>query len=137
MEQVSNFPFLLGGIKSSGLVSKPDNNSPGLARFQIANSQNILTLLPVPSAIVPRNVFITGGSGYLGRFLIPQLLHRGHYITALVRNDSEKKLPAGCKPVAGDALKQLTFKDRIKPADTFVQLVGVPHPSPAKAAQFR
>jgi uncharacterized protein YbjT (DUF2867 family) len=58
-------------------------------------------------------------------------------VTALVRGGSEQHLPPGCQSVIGDALNQATFKDRIKPADTFVQLVGVPHPSPAKATQFR
>ena len=84
-----------------------------------------------------RNVFITGGTGYLGRFLVPELIKRGHTVTCLVRPGSEKRLPVGAQAVIGDALKQSTFKDRISPADTFVQLVGVPHPSPAKAAEFR
>jgi uncharacterized protein YbjT (DUF2867 family) len=84
-----------------------------------------------------RNVFITGGTGYLGQFLVPELIKRGHTVTCLVRPGSENRLPAGAHPVVGDALKQSTFKDRIPPADTFVQLVGVPHPSPAKAAEFR
>ncbi len=84
-----------------------------------------------------RNVFVTGGTGYLGRFLVPELIKRGHTVTCLVRPGSEKRLPAGAQAVIGDALKQATFKDRISPADTFVQLVGVPHPSPAKAEQFR
>jgi len=82
-------------------------------------------------------VFITGGTGYLGRFLIPQLLARGHRVTALVRPGSEKRLPPGATPVLGDALNHTTYRDAIAPADTFVHLVGVPHPSPAKAAQFR
>ena len=84
-----------------------------------------------------RTIFITGGTGYLGRFLIPQLIERGHEVTALVRRGSEKKLSAAARAVIGDALSQVTFKDMIKPADTFVQLVGVPHPSPAKAEQFK
>ena len=83
------------------------------------------------------NIFITGGTGYLGRFLIPELLKRAHHVTALVRAGSENRLPAGAHAVVGDALDQSTFKDRIKPAHTFVHLVGVPHPGPAKAAQFR
>ncbi len=37
----------------------------------------------------------------------------------------------------GDALDAGSFADRVPPADTFLQLVGVPHPSPARAAQFR
>lgn len=82
-------------------------------------------------------LFITGGTGYLGRELIPQLLQRGHSVRALVRAGSERKLPQSCELVLGDALRCERFVDKIAPADTFVQLVGVPHPSPAKAAQFR
>ena len=54
-----------------------------------------------------------------------------------MRPGSEKKLPAGCKPVDGNALDGASYANQISPADTFVQLVGVAHPSPAKAAEFR
>ena len=37
----------------------------------------------------------------------------------------------------GNALEQETFASRVHPADTFIQLVGVPHPSPSKGEQFR
>jgi len=84
-----------------------------------------------------KNVFIAGGTGYIGRVLIPVLLERGHEVRALVRRGSECKLPSGCEAVIGDALDSLTFIDRVRPSDTFVQLVGVPHPSPSKAAQFQ
>ncbi len=83
------------------------------------------------------SVFITGGTGYMGLRLIPRLLERGHEVRALVRAGSEKKLPAGCVPVPGNALEGNTYAGKISPADTFVQLVGVAHPSPAKAAEFR
>lgn len=56
---------------------------------------------------------------------------------ALARPGSETRLPAGCERVLGNALDARSFADRVAPADTFVQLVGVAHPSPAKAAQFR
>ena len=85
----------------------------------------------------PRRIFVTGGTGYLGRVLIPQLRLRGHEITALVRAGGEGRLPPGCRAVTGDALNRTTFQHEIQPADTFVQLVGVPHPNPAKADQFR
>jgi uncharacterized protein YbjT (DUF2867 family) len=84
-----------------------------------------------------KNVFITGGTGYIGRVLIPRLLERGHETRALVRQGSERKLPYGCQAVIGNALDASTFADQVQPSDTFVQLVGVPHPSPAKAAQFQ
>lgn len=84
-----------------------------------------------------RCVFVTGGTGYLGRPLIEQLVARGHEVRALVRPESQHKLPAGCTPIVGDALQEASYSDRIRPADIFVQLVGVSHPNPSKAAQFR
>ena len=84
-----------------------------------------------------RNVFITGGTGYLGRRLASQLLQRGHSVRTLLRRGSEGRLPEGCEPVFGDALQATTFAGQVAPSDTFVQLVGVPKPSPSKAAQFR
>lgn len=84
-----------------------------------------------------RNVFITGGTGYIGQLLIPRLLESGYAVRALVRRGSAQKLPAGCEAMIGNALDAATFADQVRPSDTFVQLVGVPHPSPAKAAEFK
>src|SRR6478752_4366229 len=61
-------------------------------------------------------VLLTGGTGYIGRRLIPQLVTRGHLVRAVVRPGSEGKVPAG--------------------AEIVVHLVGTPHPSPSKAAEF-
>jgi uncharacterized protein YbjT (DUF2867 family) len=83
------------------------------------------------------SVFVTGGTGYVGSPLIAQLLERGHEVQALVRPGSEQKLPTGCQAILGDALDGKSYASKIAPADTFVQLVGVAHPSPAKAAEFR
>src|SRR3954468_2475106 len=84
-----------------------------------------------------RKIFITGGTGYMGQRLIRRLLDRGHQVRALVRSGSEKKLASGCTPVVGNALDASSYAENISPADTFIQLVGVAHPSPAKAAEFR
>ena len=81
-------------------------------------------------------VFITGGTGYIGRRLIPVLQRQGCTVRALVRAGSERKLPPGCEVVVGNPLDRSTFEDAIEPDSAFVQLVGVPHPSPAKAQQF-
>ena len=84
-----------------------------------------------------RQVFIAGATGYMGQRLAAELARRGHSVSGLVRAGSERKLPAGCAPVIGNALDAATFCDKIGAADTFVQLVGVAHPSPTKARQFR
>jgi uncharacterized protein YbjT (DUF2867 family) len=83
------------------------------------------------------SVFVTGGTGYLGHPLISALLARGHDLKALVRAGSQGKLPAGCQEVIGNALEAGSYADKIRPADTFVQLVGVAHPNPSKAQEFR
>ena len=83
------------------------------------------------------NVFITGASGFMGSRLAAELVRRGHTVRGLVRRGSECRLPAGCEPVTGDALDASTYRDRLSGCDTLVHLVGVSHPSPAKAAQFR
>lgn len=83
------------------------------------------------------NVFITGGTGYLGSRLIPLLAQRGGSVKALVRPGSESRLPAGAEGVPGDALKVDSYTGHVRGADTFVHLIGVAHPGPAKGKQFR
>jgi uncharacterized protein YbjT (DUF2867 family) len=82
-------------------------------------------------------VFVAGGTGYMGRDLIGELLRHGHEVRALARAGSEGKLPAGCEVRLGNALDETTYQDHVAGMDTFVHLVGVAHPSPAKAEQFR
>jgi uncharacterized protein YbjT (DUF2867 family) len=84
-----------------------------------------------------RDVFMTGATGYMGRALASHLVARGHRVRALVRGGSQSRLPAGCEPVIGDALDAATFTSEVRSGGTFVQLVGVSHPSPAKAKEFR
>lgn len=83
------------------------------------------------------SIFVTGGTGYMGSPLIRLLVQRGHEVKALVRKGSEMKLPPGALGVVGDALQMDSYTEHVRGADTFVHLIGVPHPSPAKAAQFR
>lgn len=82
-------------------------------------------------------VFLTGGTGFLGRSLAAELLRRGHRVRALVRPGSESRVVQGCEVVRGDALRADSYAANIAPADTFVHLVAVAHPSPSKAREFR
>ena len=82
-------------------------------------------------------VFLTGATGFMGRSLAAEMLRRGHSVRALARPGSEKRVLPGCELVSADPLRAGAYQDRIAPADTFVHLIGVSHPSPSKAAEFR
>jgi uncharacterized protein YbjT (DUF2867 family) len=103
----------------------------------ISDIRLLLKVKAMPKPAGSRRVFIAGGTGYIGSALIPILLERGHRVRVLVRPSSKAKLPAACEVVSGNALDANSYRQLIRPADTFIHMVGVPHPSPAKAAQFR
>ena len=84
-----------------------------------------------------RKIFITGGTGYLGSRLIPMLAQRGHDVRALTRKNSTGKLPEGATVCFGDALEMNSYTEQVRGTDTFIHLIGVAHPNPAKAKQFR
>jgi nucleoside-diphosphate-sugar epimerase len=84
-----------------------------------------------------QEIFITGGTGYMGTRLIKALKNGDYHIRALVRKGSENKLPQGCEMIPGNALDASSYQDEIEPSSTFVHLIGVAHPSPAKKEQFK
>jgi len=84
-----------------------------------------------------RQIFIAGATGYMGSRVATELARRRHRVSGLTRNGSERRLPANCAAVVGDALDAVTFREKIGAADSYIQLVGVAHPGPGKARQFR
>jgi uncharacterized protein YbjT (DUF2867 family) len=83
-----------------------------------------------------QTIFITGGTGYIGKRLISILLEKNCRVVALVRHGSEGKVPAGCEVAVADPFEANSFAEKIPAGCTFVQLLGVPHPSPKKRKQF-
>ncbi len=72
----------------------------------------------------------------MGTRLIASLCARGHAVRALVRPGSESKLPSGPTAIRGNALDSSSYAEHVRGSDVLVHLVGVAHPSPAKAKQF-
>jgi uncharacterized protein YbjT (DUF2867 family) len=83
------------------------------------------------------DVLVTGGTGYVGRRLVAVLAARGHRVRVLARRSSLARVPMEAQPIVGDALNADSYTQAVRPGDTIVHLVGTPHPSPAKAAEFR
>jgi uncharacterized protein YbjT (DUF2867 family) len=81
-------------------------------------------------------VFITGGTGYVGKRLIKILLDEGFPVTALARPQSKQKLPAGCVPVIADPFDPSSYVNSIPAKSIFVHLLGVGHPGPKKKLLF-
>ena len=81
-------------------------------------------------------VFVTGGTGYIGKRLLSALVSRGHSVRALVRPAASGGLPDKVEAVVGNALDQASFADSLRPGETLVHLVGTPHPNPSKAQEF-
>ena len=83
------------------------------------------------------SICITGATGYIGSRLILLLVERGHQLKAVVRPGSARKIPSAVSIVTADPLRENSYTESVRGCDTFIHLIGVPHPSPAKAAQFR
>jgi uncharacterized protein YbjT (DUF2867 family) len=103
----------------------------------ISDIRLLLKVKSLPRSSDSRHIFITGATGYIGSSLIPILLERGHRIRALVRPGSKAQPPAECEVVSGNALDANSYRQLIRPADTFIHLFGVPHLSSTKPAQLR
>lgn len=75
-------------------------------------------------------VFITGGSGYIGRAVIPALIAAGHEVTGLARGDAAagQVAGAGATPVLGDLSEMEVLRVAARDAD------GVIHLAPSSPA---
>jgi nucleoside-diphosphate-sugar epimerase len=65
------------------------------------------------------NIFLTGGTGYIGSAVLGQLLEAGHSVTALVRSEqsAEKVRGRGATPVVGDLTDLTWLTEQLKAAD--------------------
>ncbi len=72
-------------------------------------------------------IFLTGGTGFLGRHLLPALVQWGYHLRALVRPSSARKLPeaAGCELIEGDLLSPEGFVSVLAGVRTVVHLAAI------------
>ncbi len=67
-------------------------------------------------------IFITGGTGFVGRSLAPVLVRGGHEVTILTR--SGKKEPGGVSLVEGDPTQKGGWQSAVKEHDAIINLAG-------------
>jgi uncharacterized protein (TIGR01777 family) len=73
-------------------------------------------------------VFVTGGTGLVGRVIIPMLLDRGDEVLCLTRDPARarKSLPTGTDILGGDPTMPGNWQDRLATCTGVVNLAGSP-----------
>lgn len=73
------------------------------------------------------DVFVTGGSGFVGGALIRRLVADGRYVRALARSEAAAAAirRLGADPVVGDLDDTASLLDAIRGADTVFNVAGV------------
>ena len=70
-------------------------------------------------------IFMTGGTGFVGRHLTRELTDQGHQITILTREiKSGRSLPQGARYLAGDPTRPGLWQEEVGAHDAVVNLAG-------------
>ena len=67
-------------------------------------------------------IFITGGTGFVGKTLAPALVRSGHAVTILTR--AAKELSSGISWVEGDPTQKGKWQDAVKEHEAIINLAG-------------
>lgn len=83
-------------------------------------------------------VFVAGGTGFVGREVVSQLLAAGHQVVALVRPGSETRLGerAGLSFHPGDALQPESLMDGLAGCEAAINLIGIIREFPGRKITF-
>ena len=83
-------------------------------------------------------IFLTGGTGFVGREIVRQLLATGHEVRCLVRPGSEKKLPVanGLESCPGDATDAASLEGLLQECEGVIHLIGIIREFPGKGVTF-
>lgn len=81
------------------------------------------------------NIFIAGGTGFVGGHLTTELLQRGHQLTLLSHSRSGA-VTSNVTLVKGDVADPATYKAAMKECDAVINLVGIIREFPVKGITF-
>lgn len=81
-------------------------------------------------------VFVTGGTGYVGHYIVPALQRRGHAVRLLVR-DADTPLPDGAERAVGDVTDPASLRGAADGCESVVHLVGIIDEQPLRGVTFQ
>lgn len=83
-------------------------------------------------------VFVTGGTGFVGREVVGQLLMAGHQVTCLAREGSERKLEQhnNLRFHHGDAVDPASLAGGLDDCEAIIHLVGIIREFPGRGITF-
>jgi NADH dehydrogenase len=83
-------------------------------------------------------VFLTGGTGYVGNYVLRALINHGYRVKCLVRQGSERKIRTkqGYEISCGDILDCDSLLTDMKGCDAVINLVGIIREFPSKGITF-
>ncbi|HAY22951.1 MAG TPA: nucleoside-diphosphate sugar epimerase [Desulfobacterales bacterium] len=84
-------------------------------------------------------VLVTGGTGFVGKEVVRQLLAHNHQVRCLVRPGSEKKLGAAPEVefAPGDVTRPESLPSAVQGCDAVVHLVGIIREFPSRGITFQ
>ncbi|MBN2893881.1 MAG: NAD(P)-dependent oxidoreductase [Bacteroidales bacterium] len=79
-------------------------------------------------------IFIIGGTGLVGSYLLPKLIEQKHEVYALTRSESkiEKVKQIGAFPISGDIVDPDSFNNKLPDNLDFIILLAMPNVIPGK-----
>ena len=80
-------------------------------------------------------VFLTGGSGFIGGYVLDRLLSNNHQVRCLVRSQ-KSDLPSAVEQAVGDVTKRESLRGLIDDCDAVIHLVGILEEKPSKGITF-
>jgi NADH dehydrogenase len=82
-------------------------------------------------------VALTGGTGFVGRHVLAQLVSEGHRVRVLVRDQGRlQNAGSGVTPVKGDLFQPNALKELVTGADAVIHIVGIIMEKPRQGQTF-
>lgn len=81
------------------------------------------------------NVLLTGGTGFIGSYVLQELVRQGHTVRCLVRK-REPEAKDGVEEFEGDVTRPETLRGAADGCDAVIHLIGIIDEKPSKGVTF-